>query len=79
MKCLAVFVAVLFLPAYAAAQGAATAEMHVVVKDPKGALVSNATVTVLNPATAFAPDAVPFTRELLCAFFFTVSFNMIGK
>jgi hypothetical protein len=53
MKCLAVAVAVLFLTAYAAAQGAATAEMHVAVKDPQGATVSNATVTVLNPATAY--------------------------
>src|SRR6185437_4954525 len=37
----------------AAAQSAATAELHVSVKDPKGALVKDATVAVRNEAQSF--------------------------
>src|SRR6266498_1695079 len=35
------------------AQGVATGDLHVAVKDPKGAAVNNATVTVRNQARAF--------------------------
>src|SRR5690348_4652236 len=42
------------LAASAAAQSAATAELHVTVKDPKGAVVRNATVAVRNEAQNFA-------------------------
>ncbi|HEV2115844.1 MAG TPA: TonB-dependent receptor [Terriglobales bacterium] len=41
------------LAASAAAQSAATAELHVSVKDPKGAVVKNATVAVRNEAQNF--------------------------
>jgi hypothetical protein len=37
----------------AGAQSAATAELHVAVKDPKGAVVKNATVAVINEARNF--------------------------
>src|SRR5437868_13128515 len=41
----------------ALAQSAATAELHVSVTDPKGAVVGNATVTVRNQAQAFERSA----------------------
>lgn len=44
---------VTLLAAAAAAQSAATAELHVTVKDPKGAVVRNATVAVRNEAQNF--------------------------
>lgn len=44
---------VLLLAATAVAQSAATAELHVTVKDPKGALVREATVAVRNEAQNF--------------------------
>ncbi len=34
------------------AQGVTTGDLHVTVKDPKGGLVTNATVTASNPAKA---------------------------
>src|SRR5271165_4764231 len=37
---------------FALAQGAATGDLHVSVKDPKGSTVTNATVTVRDPAKA---------------------------
>lgn len=40
----------MLLAATAVAQSAATAELHVTVKDPKGALVKEATVAVRNEA-----------------------------
>ncbi len=52
-KCLLVLVATLLFATQAAAQAAATAEMHVSVKDPKGAVVKNATVHVRSEATGF--------------------------
>ncbi|HKT71003.1 MAG TPA: carboxypeptidase-like regulatory domain-containing protein, partial [Terriglobales bacterium] len=45
---------VTLLAASAAAQSAATAELHVTVKDPKGAVVRNASVAVRNEAQNFA-------------------------
>ncbi|MGI9100935.1 MAG: TonB-dependent receptor domain-containing protein [Terriglobales bacterium] len=47
--CIVIFVT-LAMVGSAAAQSAATAELHVTVKDPKGAVVKNATVTVRNEA-----------------------------
>lgn len=44
---------VTLLAAVAAAQSAATAELHVLVKDPKGAVVRDATVAVRNEAQNF--------------------------
>jgi Carboxypeptidase regulatory-like domain/TonB dependent receptor len=43
----------LLLTVNAGAQSAATAELHVAVKDPKGAVVKNATVAVINEAKNF--------------------------
>jgi hypothetical protein len=34
-------------------QGAATGDLHVTVKDPKGNVVTNATITVRDPAKGF--------------------------
>jgi len=39
-----------FLCPFALAQGIATGDLHVIVKDPKGGVVTNATVTVSNAA-----------------------------
>ena len=44
------FVFVLLLAAIAFGQGAATGDLHVTVKDRKGNLVANATVTVKDAA-----------------------------
>ncbi|HKU21722.1 MAG TPA: TonB-dependent receptor [Terriglobales bacterium] len=44
---------IMLLAATAVAQSAATAELHVTVKDPKGALVKDATVAVRNEAQNF--------------------------
>src|SRR5271163_30604 len=46
------FLAAFFLlvPQFAVAQGAATGDLHVSVKDPKGSVVTNATVTVSDVA-----------------------------
>ena len=44
---------IILLAATAVAQSAATAELHVTVKDPKGALVKDATVAVRNEAQNF--------------------------
>src|SRR4029077_17881940 len=46
--CLAVIF--LLVPQFAVAQGAATGDLHVSVKDPKGGVVTNATVTVRDVA-----------------------------
>jgi len=57
MKTLLRFCCILWLLSFWAgtlwAQSAATAELHVTVKDPKGAVVGNATVTVRNEAQNF--------------------------
>ncbi len=45
-----VVIATLLIAASAAAQSAATAQLHVMVRDPKGAVVKNATVTLRNEA-----------------------------
>jgi hypothetical protein len=50
---LAVLILVLLLRTLAFAQGAATGDLHVTVRDPKGSLVANATVTAKDPAKAF--------------------------
>jgi hypothetical protein len=47
--CLAV-IATLLIAGSAAAQSAATAQLHITVRDPKGAVVKNATVTLRNEA-----------------------------
>lgn len=47
--CLVIFV-MLLMAGDAAAQSAATAQLHVTVKDPKGAVVKNATVTARDDA-----------------------------
>ena len=46
-----------FLPALAFAQGIATGDVHVTVKDPKGGLVANATVAARNPVKALERTA----------------------
>jgi hypothetical protein len=43
----------LFVSAFAFGQGAATGDLHVSVKDPKGNVVTNATITVRDPAKGF--------------------------
>src|SRR5258707_2496705 len=43
-------VILLLVPQFAFAQGAATGDLHVSVKDPKGSAVTNATVTVRDLA-----------------------------
>jgi hypothetical protein len=43
----------LFVSAFAFGQGAATGDLHVSVKDPKGNVVTNATISVRDPAKAF--------------------------
>jgi hypothetical protein len=48
---------VLLFTAIAFAQGAATGDLHVTVKDPKGNLVANATVTVRDAAKALERTA----------------------
>ncbi len=52
-KYLSVVAVCVILSLSALAQSAATAELHVSVKDPKGAVVRNATVTVRNEARNF--------------------------
>lgn len=42
-----------WLAALAAGQGSATGDLHVTVKDPSGKVVTNATVTVSDPAKGF--------------------------
>jgi len=49
-KFLVSLVVVVLLSSLALAQSAATAELHVTVRDPNGAVVTNATVTVRNPS-----------------------------
>jgi hypothetical protein len=44
---------ILLLPTLIFAQGAASGDLHVTVRDPKGSLVTNATVTVRDQARAF--------------------------
>ena len=46
-----------FIPQFAFAQGADTGDLHVTVKDPKGNVVANATVTV-RPLAGPTMDAV---------------------
>src|SRR5690242_21689887 len=48
------FVTLLVLAASLFAQSSATAELHVTVKDPKGAVVTNASVTARNDAKNFS-------------------------
>ncbi len=48
---------ILLLTAIAFGQGAATGDLHVTVKDPKGNLVANATVTVKDDAKALVRTA----------------------
>ncbi|MGB9104827.1 MAG: TonB-dependent receptor, partial [Terriglobales bacterium] len=49
-KACLVVISTLLIAASAAAQSAATAQLHVMVRDPKGAVVKNATVTLRNEA-----------------------------
>ena len=44
---------ILLLTALGFGQSAATGDLHVTVRDPKGSLVTNATVTASDPAKAF--------------------------
>ena len=53
LQCGMLIVLLFLLAGAALAQGAATAEMHVSVRDPKGAAVTNATVTVRDEAKNF--------------------------
>ena len=53
-----VIISTLLIAASAAAQSAATAELHVSVKDPKGLVVRNATVTAANAARNIQRTAV---------------------
>src|SRR3989442_68192 len=53
MKILSVAVLILLLATLAAAQGAATGDLHVIVKDQRGSVVTNATVTAREQAKAF--------------------------
>jgi len=48
------FATLLVLAAGAIAQSANTAELHVTVKDPKGAVITNASVTARDDAKSFA-------------------------
>jgi hypothetical protein len=50
LSCCAFFF--LFVSQFALAQGAATGDLHVTVKDPKGSIVTNATVTARDVAKA---------------------------
>ncbi|MGZ4832655.1 MAG: carboxypeptidase-like regulatory domain-containing protein, partial [Terriglobales bacterium] len=50
MKACLVIFTMLLMAGDAAAQSAATAQLHVTVKDPKGAVVKNATVTARDDA-----------------------------
>ncbi|MGZ4824629.1 MAG: TonB-dependent receptor domain-containing protein [Terriglobales bacterium] len=50
MKLWLVFLAIALISGSAVAQSAATAELHVLAKDPNGLVVKNATVTVRNEA-----------------------------
>src|ERR1700688_1240626 len=49
-KLVSLIVVLLALTAFVFAQGAATGDLHITVKDPKGSLVTNATVTVRDQA-----------------------------
>jgi len=53
LKCLGVTSLLLAAAGILSAQNAATSELHVTVRDPKGALVTNATVAVRNEGKAF--------------------------
>jgi hypothetical protein len=52
-RILAIALFVARLTTLVAAQGAATGDLHVTVKDPSGKVVTNATVTVSDPAKGF--------------------------
>src|ERR1700687_4381261 len=49
-KLVSLIVLMLALTTFGFTQGAATGDLHITVKDPKGSLVTNATVTVRDPA-----------------------------
>jgi len=53
VKCFLVAFSIAFLTAACFAQGAATGDLHVTVKDPTGKVVTDATVTVSDPAKGF--------------------------
>ena len=53
MKILSVAFLILLLTTLAAAQGAATGDLHVLVRDQRGSVVTNATVTAREQAKAF--------------------------
>jgi len=48
LLCCVVVLSAMMVPQFATAQGVATGDLHVIVKDPKGNVVTNATVTVSN-------------------------------
>ena len=52
-KLVSLSVSVLLLTFLGFTQSAATGDLHVTVKDPKGNVVTNAIVTVRDPAKAF--------------------------
>jgi hypothetical protein len=51
-KLVSLIVLMLALSTFGFAQGAATGDLHVTVKDPKGSVVTGAMVTVRDPAKA---------------------------
>jgi hypothetical protein len=53
VKILSAVCLISFLAAMAFAQGSATGDLHITVKDPSGKVVTNATVTVSDPAKGF--------------------------
>ena len=57
MKVWLVGIAIVLIGGSAAAQSAATAELHVTAKDPKGLVVKNATVTVRNEERNFERES----------------------
>jgi hypothetical protein len=52
------FVSIIALRALGMAQGVASGDLHVTVKDPKGNVVTNATVTADDPTKAFERSAI---------------------
>jgi len=52
----------LLLTTFAFSQGAATGDLHVTVRDPKGDVVTNATVTARDEARAFERSTATNTR-----------------
>ena len=56
-KLVSLVVLMLLLTAFGFAQGVATGDLHVTVKDPKGNLVTNATVTVRDQAKGLERSA----------------------